>query len=145
MREKLKIAIQLIISRKKYSDNLEDKKLCSKCLHAYIVECIIKGKNDFTVTFGSRYVHSFKRRIFDWLRYIMDIVYRIFLIHCTPEDDKTLKKYNLIHKGVQKPIFPKIAKMPSQKVLYDFLEGNGFIIKEEILNSESTEYEVVRA
>jgi len=144
MREKLAIANQLRISRKNYSNNVEHKKLCSKCYHTYIVECIIKGKNDFKISFGGKYIHSFSRRILDWFEYVKDIVYRFFLIHCTPKDDKTFKKYNLIHFGVSKPIHLKIAETPNEFVLYGFLEKNGFKIKEEHLYTESTVYDVTR-
>lgn len=145
MREKLAIANQLRISRKNYSNNIEHKKLCSKCYHAYVVECIIRGKSDFKVSFGGKYIHSFLRRISDWFGYIGDIIYRFFLIQFTPKDDKTLKKYELIHFGVSKPIHPKIAKIPNEWCLYDFLEKNGFKIKEEHLYSKSTVYDVARA
>ncbi len=145
MREKLAIANQLRVSRKKYSNNLEHKKLCSKCYRTYIIECIIKGKNDFKVSFEGKYIHSFSRRISDWFGYFGDIIYRFFLIHFTPKDDKTFKKYELIHFGVSKPIHPRIAETPNEWCLYDFLEKNGFKIKEEHLYSESTVYDVVRA
>ena len=145
MREKLAIANQLRVSRKKYSNNLENKKLCSKCYRTYIIECIIKGKNDFKVSFEGKYIHGFSRRISDWFGYFWNIIYRFFLIHFTPKDDKTFKKYELIHFGVSKPIHPRIAETPNEWCLYDFLKKNGFKIKEEHLDSESTVYDVVRA
>lgn len=51
MREKLTIANQLRVSRKSFSNNLEHKKLCSKCYRTYVVECIIKGKENFKISF----------------------------------------------------------------------------------------------
>ncbi len=145
MREKLAIANQLRVSRKNYSNNIEHKKLRSKCYHTYVVECIITGKNDFKVSFGGKYIHSLSRRISDWFEYILDIIYRFFLIHFPQKDDKTFKEYELIHFGVSKPIHPKIAETPNEWCLYDFLEKNGFKIKEEHLYSESTVYIVARA
>ena len=145
MREKLAIANQLRISRKNYSNNLEHRKLCSKCYRTYVIECIIKGKSDFKVSFEGKYIQSFSERISDWFEYIGNIIYRFLLIHFTPKDDKTLKKYELIHLGVSKPIHPRIAETPNEWCLYDFLEKNGFKIKEEHLYSESTVYDVVRA
>lgn len=145
MREKLTIAYQLRASRKSFSSNLESQKLCLKCYQAYVVECIIKGKENFKISFGGEYIQSFSKRVSDWCRYISDNIYRFFLIHFTPKDDKTLKKYELIHFGVSKPIHPKIAKTPDERFLYNFLEKNGFKISEEHLYSESTVYDVTRA
>lgn len=144
MREKIAIANQLRVSRESFSDNLEDWKLCSKCYYTYVMECIIKGKEEFKVSFGGRYIQSFSKRLSDWCRYIKDSMYRFFLIHVTPNDDKTFGKYELIHCGVSKPVHFKIAKTPNEKVLYDFLEKNGFKITNEHLYSESTVYDVVR-
>lgn len=144
MREKLAIANQLRVSRKSFGNNLERKRLCSKCYRTYVLECIIKGKKDFKVTFGGKYIQSFSERISDWFGYIGDNIYRFFLIHFTPKDDKTFKKYGLIHFGVSKPIHPKIAETPDEMCLYNFLENNGFKITEEHLYSESTVYDVSR-
>ena len=145
MREKLAIANQMRNSRKSFSNNLEDRKLCSKCYHTYVIECIFKGKEDFEISFGGKYIQSFSERILDYYRYIIDSIYRFFLIHFTPDDDETLRKYELIHFGVSKPIHCKIAKIPSEACLYAFLEENGFKITNEHLYSESTVYDVARA
>lgn len=145
MRGKLAIANQLRVSRKNFSNNLEYQKLCSKCYHSYVVECIIKGKKNFKVSFRVKYIRSFSERIHDWYRYIQDSIYRFFLIHFTPKDDTTFKKYNLIHFGVSKPSHLKIVETPNEWFLYDFLEKNEFKIIEKHLYSESTVYDVTRA
>lgn len=49
MREKLALAKILRNSRKIFSNNMEHKKLCSKCYCTYVEECIIKGKDEFKV------------------------------------------------------------------------------------------------
>ena len=46
MRKKLAIAKKMRNSRKSFN-NIEHRKLCSKCYRTYIVECIINGKNEF--------------------------------------------------------------------------------------------------
>ena len=145
MREKLDIANQMRNSRKSFSNNLEDQKLCSKCYHTYVIECIIKGKENFKVSFGGKYVQSLSKRIYDYYKYIINSIYRFFLIHFTPNSYKTLRKYELIHFGVSKPTHFKIAEMPNEPVLYNFLEKNGFKITGEHLYSESTVYDVARA
>lgn len=145
MKEKIAIANQLRVSRKKFSNNLEHKKLCLKCYRTYVIECVIKGKENFKISFGGKYIESFSERASDWYRYIWDSTYRFFLIHFTPNDDKTFQKYELIHVGVSKPIHLKIAETPNETILYNFLEKNGFKIIDEHLYSESTVYDVTRA
>lgn len=83
--------------------------------------------------------------MYDWYSYIWDNIYRFFLIHFTPNDDKTFKKYELIHYGVSKPVHFKFPKTPNEMILYAFLENNGFIIIDEHLYSQSTVYDVARA
>ncbi len=145
MREKLAIANQMRNSRKSFSNNLEHRKLCSKCYRTYVIECIIKGKENFKISFGGKYIQSFPKRIYDYYRYIVNSIYRFFLIHFTPNDDKTLRKFGLIYFGVPKPIHFKIAEVPNEIVLYSFLEKNGFKITDEHLYSESIVYDVARA
>lgn len=145
MREKLAIANQMRVSRKSFSNDLEERKLCSKCYRAYVIECIIKGKENFKVSFGGKYIQSFSERLSDWCRYIGNSIYRFYLIHFTPNDDITFKKWELIHCGVSKPVHFKIAKTPNEKVLYNFFEKNGFKITEEHFYSEATVYDVARA
>ncbi len=49
MREKLAIAKQMRTSRKNYSDNLEKIEYVQNATKTFIIECIIKGKNDFII------------------------------------------------------------------------------------------------
>ena len=145
MRERLAIANQLRISRKNFTKNLEDKKMCSKCYYTYIVECIIKGKKDFQIRFKGKYIQSLSERISDWYNYILDSTYRFFLIHFNLKNDKYFREYKLIHFGVSKPIHLKIARTPNEVCLYSFLEKNGFEITGEHLKCEATIYDVTRA
>ena len=144
MREKLAIANQLRISRRSFSNNPEYKKICSKCYHAYIIECIFKRKKDFKIKFGGKYIQKFPERMLDWYNYILDIIYRFFLINFTPNDDKTLRKYILIHFGVPKPVHIKIAETPNEDILEGFLTDNGFKVLDEHFYVESTVYEVTK-
>lgn len=144
MREKLEIANKLRKSRKIFSNNLEHKRLCSKCYRTYVVECIIKGKDEFKITFNGNFINKFPERIFDWYFYALKCIYRFYLVHFTPNDDKTFLKYELIHFGVSKPIHLKTAKTPNEFILEGFLKENGLKIAEEHLYSESTVYDVAR-
>ena len=90
-------------------------------------------------------MQSIPKRISDYCRYILDSIYRLFMIHFTPNDDKTLRKYELIHWGVSRPIHFKIAETPDEKLLYTYFEKNGFKITDEHLYSESTVYDIARA
>ena len=144
MREKLAIAKKMRNSRKSFN-NIEHRKLCSKCYRTYIVECIIKGKNNFNLTFKGKYIHVFFRRLADWYTYVLDNIYRFYLVHVTPNDDKTLKKYNLIHYKVSKPVHLKTANTPNEFILECYLNENGFKIINEHLYSNSTVYDIVRS
>ena len=144
MREKLAIARKLRISRKNFSDKTEDQILCLKCYYTYVLECIIKGKDKFEISFNGKYVKNFLERALDWFNYVLDSIYRFFLVHFTPNNDKTFKRYELIHYGVSKPIHVKVTNAPNETVLYSFLEENGFQIIEEHLYNVSTVYDVAR-
>ncbi len=144
MREKLAIAKKLRISRKSFSNNTEYKKICSKCYRTYVVECIIQGKNEFSISFNGKYINSFPERAFDWYNYVLNSIYRFFLVHFTPNNDKTFKRYELIHFGVYKPIHHKITNIPNEIILEGFLKENGFKIVDQHLNSVSTVYDVAR-
>lgn len=144
MREKLKIAKQLNNSRKYFSNNVEHKKLCSKCYYTYIVECIIKGQDNFKISFEGKYIESFPKRLSDWCNYLLDSLYRIYLVNITPNDDKTFKKYELIHYGVIKPVHFRLSSLPNETILNSFLMKNGFKITAEHLYSECTVYDVTR-
>ena len=144
MKEKLAIANQMRKSRKSFSNNLEDKKLCSKCYHTYVIECIIKGKESFKISFKGKYIKSFSERMYDYYIYIVDSLYRFFLMNFTPDDDKTLRKYELIHIGVPKPLHLRIAEVPDETVIYGFLENNGFLVTNEYIDSGLTVYDVTR-
>ena len=144
MREKLAIAKKIRNSRKNFSNDIEYKKMCSKCYRTYIVECIIKGKDEFKVVFGGKYIQSFPKRVSDWYYYILNSIYRFYLVHVTPNDDKTFQKYELIHYGVHKPFHVKIANTPNELILESFLKKNGFKIVEEHFYNTYTVYDVAR-
>ena len=138
MKEKLVIAKRMINSRRSFN-NIEHRKLCSKCYRTYIVECIIKGKNDFKLTFKVKYIHCFSRRLGT---YVLDNIYRLYFVHITPSDDKTLKKYNLIHYKVLKPVHVKISDIPNEFILECYLNENGFKIVDEHLYSNYIVYDI---
>lgn len=143
MKEKLAIARKLRSSRKIFRYNFETEKLCLKCYRAYVFQCILKGKDQFRIVFNSSYNTSFLKRVSDWYHYIVDSIYRVYLMNFEP-DAQTLRKYALIHSGVSKPLYLKFATAPDEEVLYDFLIYNGFNIVDEHLDSISTEYVVAR-
>ena len=144
MKEKIKIAQQLKLSRKKFSNNPEFQKLCIKCYNAYIIECIIKRKDNFQIKFNMKYIDSFSKRMSDWYEYILDNIYRFFLIHFTPNNDNTTRKYTLIHSGVLEPIHVKIPQIPDEYFLHKFLETNGFKVITEHTSSTGIIFDVVK-
>ena len=143
-KQKIALAKKMRISVKTFSNNIEHKKICTKCYHSYITNCILKGNEDFSVTFGGKYMHSFQKRLSDWCKYIISNVYRFYLIHISPNDDNTFRKYELIHYGVKKPVHFKIAIKIDEYVLEKFLNKNGFKIESEHLKSDHTKYDVKR-
>ena len=144
MREKIAIANQMRISRKNYSNNIEHKRICTKCYHTFLLECIIKRNDSFSLSYGEKYIQSFSKRLLDWVKYIWNVIYRFFLITFIPKNDKTIKNYELIHFGASKPLHLKIAEIPDEQFLNYFLKKNGFKIKEEHLSFNSIIYEVAR-
>ena len=144
MREKIAIAKKLRNSRNNFSNKIEYKKICSKFYRTYLVECIIKGKDEFKITFNGNYIQSFSERISDWYHYVLNNIYKFYLVHFTPNDDRTLQKYSLIHYRVSRPIHLKVANTPNEFILEGFLKENGFKIIDEHLYSISTVYVVAR-
>lgn len=126
------------------SNNIEYKKLCSKFYRTYLVECIIKGKDEFKITFNGNYIQSFSERISDWYHYVLNTIYKFYLVHFTPNDDRTLQKYSLIHYRVSRPIHLKVSNTPNEFILEGFLKENGFKIIDEHLYSISTVYVVAQ-
>ena len=116
--------------------------MLKKCYRAYVYHCIIKDEDKFSITFGAEYMNSFWERTLDWLEFFKDSIHRFYLVHVTPNDDKTFKKYELIHYGASRPIHIKIAKTPNETILEGFLKENGFVIEDEKLTSLSTVYYV---
>ena len=113
-----------------------------KCYCAYVLHCIVKRKPYFTITFNGCYLQSFPQRMLDWCSYVANCLYRFYLIHVTPNDDKTLQKYSLIHYGVSKPIHLKITNPPDEIELASFLRKKGFRVTDEHLYCVATEYEI---
>ena len=144
MKEKLKIARNFRISRKKFSRNVEHRKIFFKCYWAYVIQCIFQGNDVFRITFNGKYIESFPIRIMRWFNYFLDKIYRFYLIHFTPKDDKTAKKYELIHFGVSVPIDVKVTDAPDEYVLHTYLNSLGFKVVQEYLYSVSTVYDIAK-
>ena len=144
MNQKLEIARQLRISNKNFSKNIEHKKIFRKCYQAYVIECILKRKDSFQITFKGKYTCNFSKRMEDWINYIFDSIYYFFLVHVTPNNDRTFHNYNLIHYGVSAPVHIRVTNAPNEIILEEFLRENGFKIIEEHLSSVSTVYDIAR-
>lgn len=144
MREKLKIAKRFRLSRNSFSKNPKHKSIISKCYKAYVIQCVLRKKETFTLYWGSYYIQSFSTRVSDWCNYVFDCIYKFFLVHFTPNDDKTFKKYELIHYKVMKPIHIKMAYSVDELFLSYYLKEMGFKIIDEQLRSLSTTYEIAK-
>lgn len=144
MKEKLALAKKLRISCKNFSKNKEYVKMFSKCYRTYAIECILKGKDTFQLIFKAKYIQHFPERLKDYCNYALDTIYRFYLVHITPNDDSTLKKYELIHYGVSIPVHVKVNNTPDEYVLSEFLKENGLKIVEEHLDSEAAIYDIAK-
>lgn len=144
MKEKLQIAKHFRLSQNSFSRNPKHKSLITKCYKAYCIQCILRKRETFILYWGSYYIQSFSTRVSDWCNYVFDCIYKFFLVHFTPNDDKTLKKYELIHYKVMKPIHIKRTYFIDELFLSYYLKGMGFEIVNEQISSLSTTYEIAK-
>ena len=124
MREKLAIAKKLRNSRKNFN-NKEHLKMCSKCYRTYIVECIIKGNDNFQIVFKGKYIRKLSQSLSDWLYYVVDNIFGFDLVRIKTNNITT---YKIVHTSVAKPP----------------VNGNGLKIVDEHLYSTSTAYDITK-
>lgn len=89
-------------------------------------------------------MQSFSKRVSDWCNYVFDCIYKFYLVHFTPNDDKTFKKYELIHYKVSKPIHIKMAYYVDELFLSYYLKEMGFEIVSEQICSLSTTFKIAK-
>jgi len=139
MKNKLNIAWQMH-ALANHTARPENAKMFKKCLRAYIIECIIFGKEEFKVKFGSEYYDSFKSRLKDWgeyieNRFIIVPIYRLVPKECRP----SIIDYYIKH-GVDKPTHIKHHKYVSECLLEYLLDESGLEIVDEYIGSLETIY-----
>ena len=145
--KKLNIVKKLFISSLTYSRNIEHKKLFSKVLRAYFLQCIILGKDNFLLKFNGKYIHSFPKRFLDSITFVKDIIYRFILLNFIPNSirknlTKSFHNYELVNFGVPIPFHPMVTDTPCEAILEYFLEQNGFKITDEFLYPVKTFYNI---
>lgn len=140
----MKIAKRFLISRNSFSKNFDHKLIISKCCKAYVLQCVLRKKETFTLYWGSYYIQSFSERISDWCNYVLDCIYKLFLIHFNPNDDKNVKKYELIHYKIMKPIHIRVAYSVDEIFLSYYLKEMGFEIVDEQICSLCTTYKIAK-
>ncbi len=141
MREKLAIAKKLRNSRKNFS-NKEHLKMCSKCYRTYIVECIIKGNDNFQIVFKGKYIRKLSQILSDWLYYVIDNIFGFDLVRIKTNNITT---YKIVHTSVAKPpVNVRVSPSINEYLLETFLNENGLKIVDEHLYSTSTVYDITR-
>lgn len=116
MKEKLIIAKRLWDLEREY--NIKYIKLIRKCYRAYLVDCVVKGKNEFSITFKDKHVICFDVRMKDWYNYVL--------------------KRNISLK----PMYLKTSTSPDEIFLKQFLRKYGFRIADEHFKEASITYDV---
>lgn len=144
MREKLKIARQLRLSRKRFSQR-EYKKLAWKCYGAYVTQCIFKGRDDFVILFTGKYLRSFRARMEDWAIYTIDCLRRFYLKHFVPAKKLTGQDWLCIHHPLPRPYGLKVVDIPDEFILKLILKRSGLKIVDEHMDHLLIFYSVSRA
>ena len=139
MKKKLSMAWKMSIFAN-ISPNPENRKIYKKCLRVYIIWCVILGKDNFRVKFGSEYYDSFKLRFKDWLEYIDNKFFTVPICRLIPKEHRPSIINYYIEHGVSKPIHIKHHKFISESLVEYFMSENGFEIYDEYLGSLETIY-----
>jgi len=120
--------------------NEENRKIYWKCYLKYMLSCVIMGKDEFVVKFGSEYYQNFGKRMNDWKEYIYDNIYKLFWKYNFFKKRKPNWAQYLITYGVSKPIHLKTHISVNEFILEYFAEKNGFRVASEYLTSLSSTY-----
>lgn len=151
-REKISIAKKLKSARGNYIAK-SYRRMCLVVYRAYVLECIIKGKTNFTVNFKGRYIRRFSKRFGDWVGYFFESIYRLLLMIRYPKAKnlsydqdvyKNLSSYHhhLIVEGAYKPKHIKVTNPPNEAVLTRFLNENGFELVDQVTKDKDVIYAV---
>ena len=124
--------------------NPKYKKTLRKCLRAYITQCVILGKDNFELKYGSEYYDSFKLRFKDWLEYINNKYFWFPIYRIIPKEHRPSIINYYIEHGIPKPIHIKHHIFVNESILEYFLDQNGFEISDEYLGSLETIYYIRR-
>ena len=119
MVEKILTATRLRRSWKSLSRNSDDDTLFRKIYWEYLRQCVLCGKESFILTFNGKYISDFSERLEDWVKYILGIR--------------------------SKPLHLKVTNAPNEVIMNAYLMKNGFIVKNEELQSVKTIYEISKA
>lgn len=122
------------------SPNPKNKKMYKKCLRAYIVNCVIFGKDNFKVKFGSEYYYGFKLRFKDWVEYAKNKFIEVPICSLIPKEHRPSVINYYIEHGVRKPIHLKRHISVNEGALEYFLAEIGFEIVDEHLGSLESIY-----
>ncbi len=138
---------KLIIFKKLFKNflqnhNKDNRRTCFKITLAFFIKCILNDGEDFMIKFKSKYMQNLMERIIDWIRYILMQIYRFYLVKFTPNDDKTFRKYELIHCGVGKPLHIKVCNTPDESFIDMLLNECGLFLVEEYFRGSDIIYDI---
>lgn len=141
MNKKMLILKKLVKNGKK-THNKNNRKVCFKIALVFFIKCILYDGEDLMVRFKAKYIQSLPERIIDWIRYVLMQIYRLYLVNFTPNDDKTLRKYELIHIGVGLPLHIKVCNTPDEEFLDILLKECGLFLVEEYFCGNDIIYDI---
>lgn len=122
--------------------NKNNRRACFKITLIFFIKCILKDSDDMMVRFKGKYIQNLLERIIDWIKYILMKIYRFYLVKFTPNDDKTFRKYKLIHIGVDKPLHIKVCNTPDEEFLDLLLKKCGLFLVEECFCGSDIIYDI---
>lgn len=145
MNAKLLLIKEIYSSKHILAISGEEKRIYNVLIFSYIKACVLKNPEHFTLSFNGKYIRNCRERMIDWFHYCIEKCYEVYYKTFKPNDDKTIRKYNLIHFGATKPIHIKISNCPNERILEEILTRHGFEIIDEHISTIITEYEVVKS
>ena len=114
--------------------DLDQIEIMNKICRKYFWHGVVFQREDMVVVFGATYVRSFRRRVDDWIEYF----FKLF---------KFVKKYRAckdarwgrLHRPY-KPAHFKIARVPNEAFMGEYLLCAGFEVKDSIFQSVRSIY-----
>ena len=107
--------------------DIDQINVMNKICRRYFFHGVMFGQKDIVVVFGGKYLRSFRKRVDDWVYFFRKTIKYIGNRTIKRKWGKLIKPY--------KPIHIKIANVPNEAFMEEFLMSAGFEVKDEILET----------